>query len=131
MEIQVFIEFRIFEIKDFFLNTTLLSLHACLILSDVPFCPGVIAGSVAGVLLRYASPLHPDVIMVIAFPGDILMRMLKMVILPLIISSLITGTMHNSTYHIHASADLGHSYSISLAWKVESCTHETQCSVIT
>ncbi|TSK20013.1 Excitatory amino acid transporter 2 [Bagarius yarrelli] len=52
---------------------------------------GVIVGSVAGALLRYASPLHPDVIMIIAFPGDILMRMLKMVILPLIISSLITG----------------------------------------
>ncbi|KAG7315209.1 hypothetical protein KOW79_021297 [Hemibagrus wyckioides] len=52
---------------------------------------GVIVGSVAGVLLRYASPLHPDIIMIIAFPGDILMRMLKMVILPLIISSLITG----------------------------------------
>ncbi|XP_049326936.1 excitatory amino acid transporter 2-like [Astyanax mexicanus] len=52
---------------------------------------GVIAGSAAGVLLRYASPLPPDIIMVIAFPGDILMRMLKMLILPLIISSLITG----------------------------------------
>ncbi|XP_052006416.1 excitatory amino acid transporter 2-like [Xyrauchen texanus] len=52
---------------------------------------GVIIGSVTGILLRYASPLPPDVIMVIAFPGDILMRMLKMVILPLIISSLITG----------------------------------------
>ncbi|XP_016120184.1 excitatory amino acid transporter 2-like, partial [Sinocyclocheilus grahami] len=52
---------------------------------------GVITGSVAGILLRYVSPLPADVIMVIAFPGDILMRMLKMVILPLIISSLITG----------------------------------------
>ncbi|XP_048825708.1 excitatory amino acid transporter 2-like isoform X2 [Brienomyrus brachyistius] len=52
---------------------------------------GVILGSVAGMLLRYISPLPPDVIMVIAFPGDILMRMLKMLILPLIISSLITG----------------------------------------
>ncbi|XP_051992749.1 excitatory amino acid transporter 2a isoform X2 [Xyrauchen texanus] len=52
---------------------------------------GVITGSVAGTLLRYASPLPADVIMVISFPGDILMRMLKMVILPLIISSLITG----------------------------------------
>ncbi|XP_066509441.1 excitatory amino acid transporter 2-like [Hoplias malabaricus] len=52
---------------------------------------GVIAGSVAGILLRYASPLPADVIMIIAFPGDILMRMLKMLILPLIISSLITG----------------------------------------
>ncbi|XP_030650307.1 excitatory amino acid transporter 2a [Chanos chanos] len=52
---------------------------------------GVVVGSVAGILLRYASPLPPDLIMIIAFPGDILMRMLKMLILPLIISSLITG----------------------------------------
>uniref|UniRef100_A0A3B4B8U2 Amino acid transporter n=1 Tax=Periophthalmus magnuspinnatus TaxID=409849 RepID=A0A3B4B8U2_9GOBI len=52
---------------------------------------GVILGAVAGMLLRVASPIHPDIIMVIAFPGDILMRMLKMLILPLIISSLITG----------------------------------------
>ncbi|KAG7473823.1 hypothetical protein MATL_G00099940 [Megalops atlanticus] len=52
---------------------------------------GVILGAVSGMLLRYISPLPPDVIMVIAFPGDILMRMLKMLILPLIISSLITG----------------------------------------
>ncbi|KAM9377477.1 excitatory amino acid transporter 2-like isoform 1-T2 [Pholidichthys leucotaenia] len=52
---------------------------------------GVILGAVAGMLLRVAAPLHPDIVMVIAFPGDILMRMLKMLILPLIISSLITG----------------------------------------
>ncbi|XP_033997844.1 excitatory amino acid transporter 2b isoform X2 [Trematomus bernacchii] len=52
---------------------------------------GVILGAVFGCLLRVASPIHPDIVMVIAFPGDILMRMLKMLILPLIISSLITG----------------------------------------
>lgn len=52
---------------------------------------GVILGAVVGMLLRVASPIHPDIVMVIAFPGDILMRMLKMLILPLIISSLITG----------------------------------------
>ncbi|XP_039599916.1 excitatory amino acid transporter 2b [Polypterus senegalus] len=52
---------------------------------------GVIMGAVCGCLLRFASPLPEDIIMVIAFPGDILMRMLKMLILPLIVSSLITG----------------------------------------
>lgn len=56
------------------------------------FSTGVILGAVSGMLLRVASPIHPDIVMVIAFPGDILMRMLKMLILPLIISSLITGT---------------------------------------
>nr|AEO52639.1 GLT1a splice variant [Rattus norvegicus] len=47
---------------------------------------GVILGAVCGGLLRLAAPIHPDVVMLIAFPGDILMRMLKMLILPLIIS---------------------------------------------
>uniref|UniRef100_A0A8C3B369 Amino acid transporter n=1 Tax=Cyclopterus lumpus TaxID=8103 RepID=A0A8C3B369_CYCLU len=56
-----------------------------------PSTSGVILGCVFGMLLRVASPIHPDIVMVIAFPGDILMRMLKMLILPLIISSLITG----------------------------------------
>ncbi|XP_063052665.1 excitatory amino acid transporter 2b [Engraulis encrasicolus] len=52
---------------------------------------GVILGAVFGMLLRPFAPINPDIVMVIAFPGDILMRMLKMLILPLIISSLITG----------------------------------------
>lgn len=64
-------------------------LRSNLLLSLTVF--GVILGSVLGGLLRMASPIHPDIVMVIAFPGDILMRMLKMLILPLIISSLITG----------------------------------------
>lgn len=59
--------------------------------TNCPLRAGVILGAVAGMLLRVASPIHPDIVMVIAFPGDILMRMLKMLILPLIISSLITG----------------------------------------
>ncbi|XP_063074273.1 solute carrier family 1 member 9 [Engraulis encrasicolus] len=52
---------------------------------------GVIAGSVVGTMLRYAPKLDPNTLMLLSFPGDILMRMLKMLILPLIISSLITG----------------------------------------
>ncbi|KAL2101364.1 hypothetical protein ACEWY4_003125 [Coilia grayii] len=52
---------------------------------------GVIAGSVVGMMLRYMPRLDPNTLMLLSFPGDILMRMLKMLILPLIISSLITG----------------------------------------
>uniref|UniRef100_A0ABM5EI04 Amino acid transporter n=1 Tax=Pogona vitticeps TaxID=103695 RepID=A0ABM5EI04_9SAUR len=51
---------------------------------------GVILGSVFGGLLRLLPPLDSDLIMLISFPGDILMRMLKMLILPLVISSLIS-----------------------------------------
>ncbi|KAG9349950.1 hypothetical protein JZ751_026303, partial [Albula glossodonta] len=54
-------------------------------------CTGVIMGSVFGMLLRYIPDLDSNSLMLISFPGDILMRMLKMLILPLIISSLITG----------------------------------------
>jgi solute carrier family 1 (glial high affinity glutamate transporter), member 2 len=51
---------------------------------------GVLFGGLLGFYLRRYKP-SDDTIMLIAFPGDILMRMLKMLILPLIISSLITG----------------------------------------
>lgn len=52
---------------------------------------GVFLGSIAGMLLRHISPLPPEIILIIAFPGEILMRMLKMLILPLVVSSLVTG----------------------------------------
>ncbi|XP_069765144.1 excitatory amino acid transporter 2-like [Narcine bancroftii] len=52
---------------------------------------GVILGAVIGCLLRSLPDLGPDLLVLISFPGDILMRMLKMLILPLIVSSLITG----------------------------------------
>ncbi|XP_065694914.1 excitatory amino acid transporter 2 isoform X5 [Patagioenas fasciata] len=65
------------------------SLHRNLLLTLTVF--GVILGALCGGFLRLATPIDPDIIMLIAFPGDILMRMLKMLILPLIISSLITG----------------------------------------
>ncbi|XP_065134467.1 solute carrier family 1 member 9 isoform X1 [Paramisgurnus dabryanus] len=52
---------------------------------------GVVAGTVLGMMLRYVPDLDANSLMLVSFPGDILMRMLKMLILPLIISSLITG----------------------------------------
>uniref|UniRef100_S4RZS9 Amino acid transporter n=1 Tax=Petromyzon marinus TaxID=7757 RepID=S4RZS9_PETMA len=51
----------------------------------------VIMGVLLGVVFRRAGQLQPNTILIISFPGEILMRMLKMLILPLIISSLITG----------------------------------------
>lgn len=51
---------------------------------------GVLLGVALGFSLRSAE-LSSDTIMLISFPGDLLMRMLKMLVLPLIVSSLITG----------------------------------------
>lgn len=52
---------------------------------------GVVMGSVFGMFLRYMVVTDYAALTMVSFPGDILMRMLKMLILPLIISSLITG----------------------------------------
>lgn len=51
---------------------------------------GVLVGIALGFLGRLAD-LTPESITLVSFPGEILMRMLKMFILPLIISSLISG----------------------------------------
>ncbi|GFN85722.1 amino acid transporter [Plakobranchus ocellatus] len=51
---------------------------------------GVIMGFIFGFSLRPANP-SADAIMLIAFPGNVLMRMLKMMIVPLIVSCMITG----------------------------------------
>jgi len=52
---------------------------------------GVVLGAVFGMMLRYMMVKDSSTLTMVSFPGDILMRMLKMLILPLIISSLITG----------------------------------------
>ncbi|KAM9843462.1 solute carrier family 1 member 9 [Aulostomus maculatus] len=52
---------------------------------------GVVMGTVFGMLLRYMKVTDSAALTMVSFPGEILMRMLKMLILPLIISSLITG----------------------------------------
>jgi solute carrier family 1 (high affinity glutamate transporter) protein 2 len=50
----------------------------------------VVAGVAVGCFLRYVT-YDDDFVMLIGFPGDLLMRMLKMLIIPLIVSSLIAG----------------------------------------
>ncbi|XP_076394215.1 excitatory amino acid transporter 2 isoform X2 [Megachile rotundata] len=51
---------------------------------------GVLLGLILGFLGRLFNP-SPQAITLISFPGELLMRLLKMFILPLIISSLIAG----------------------------------------
>lgn len=64
---------------------------------------GVFLGVIGGFLLRMAEP-SDDAIMLISFPGEILMRALKMLILPLIVSSLIVGV---SSLDASASGKMG------------------------
>ncbi|XP_031839645.1 excitatory amino acid transporter 2 [Nomia melanderi] len=51
---------------------------------------GVLMGLILGFLGRLANPSPPSIAL-ISFPGELLMRALKMFILPLIVSSLISG----------------------------------------
>ncbi|XP_027739295.1 excitatory amino acid transporter 3-like [Empidonax traillii] len=51
----------------------------------------VLAGIGVGVLVREYGKLSNLDKVYFAFPGEVLMRMLKLIILPLIISSMITG----------------------------------------
>lgn len=53
----------------------------------------VFVGIVMGLLVREYSKLSNLEKFYFAFPGEILMRMLKLIILPLIVSSMITGTL--------------------------------------
>ena len=51
---------------------------------------GVVTGVLGGLALRYYD-LAPLTISIIAYPGELFMRLLKLMILPLVIASLITG----------------------------------------
>ena len=51
---------------------------------------GVISGFALGITLRTFDPSQ-EAILLIAYPGELFMRLLKLMILPLIIASLITG----------------------------------------
>jgi len=59
---------------------------------------GVFLGFFVGFILRIFEPSE-EVIMFISFPGDVLMRILKMLILPLIVSSLIAGASCSRVCH--------------------------------
>lgn len=50
----------------------------------------VVVGGAVGVFCRQLN-LSPETIQLIGFPGEIFMRMLKVLILPLIVASMITG----------------------------------------
>lgn len=52
---------------------------------------GVVIGVVGGLALRYWEP-EKSTIHLIAYPGELFMRLLKLMILPLVIASLITGS---------------------------------------
>ena len=58
----------------------------------------VFLGFLIGFVARLFEPSE-EVIMFVSFPGDVLMRILKMLILPLIVSSLIAGI-----YGLHGHA---------------------------
>ena len=57
-------------------------------------------GIVTGVLVREYSKLSNLEKFYFSFPGEILMRMLKLVILPLIVSSMITGTFRKLMFSV-------------------------------
>lgn len=57
-------------------------------------------GIAMGVLIREYSKFSNLEKFYFAFPGEILMRMLKLIVLPLIISSMITGTLRKLMFSV-------------------------------
>ena len=63
----------------------------------------VFLGFIIGFVARIFDPSE-EVIMFVSFPGDVLMRILKMLILPLIVSSLIAGARQSRDTHTRTHA---------------------------
>ena len=54
-------------------------------------CAGVVVGIVGGVLLRGAE-LSAEQIEMLGFAGEVMLRLLKMLVLPLVAGSMVAGT---------------------------------------
>ncbi|XP_046551623.1 excitatory amino acid transporter-like [Haliotis rubra] len=63
--------------------------HKALLISTII---AVVLGIVAGIMCRSLKPT-PDAIQLVQFPGELFLRMLKMLMLPLIVASIITGVI--------------------------------------
>ena len=50
----------------------------------------MVAGLVLGLLVRLAQP-SPRALQVLALPGDLMLRLLKMLVLPLVAGSMVAG----------------------------------------
>ena len=61
---------------------------------------GVFLGVIIGVLLKPLE-LEPLTVAYLAYPGELFMRLLKLMILPLIIASLITGKYNVTVFENH------------------------------
>lgn len=79
-------------------------------------------GVVFGMLLRYMKVKDSAALTMVSFPGEILMRMLKMLILPLIISSLITGSSHTHTRVSHLTSTPSQMFNINALVDTETCS---------
>ena len=51
----------------------------------------IVIAVVVGVCLRYSTHVSPYAIYLISFPGELMFRLLKMMIAPLIVLSIISG----------------------------------------
>ncbi|XP_046347037.2 excitatory amino acid transporter-like [Haliotis rufescens] len=77
--------------------------HNMLLISTII---AVVLGIVAGMVCRMLKP-SPDAIQLVQLPGELFLRMLKMLMLPLIIASIITGVITYCTVFAVTLGQLG------------------------